>query len=98
MYKIVDITTSQDRVSLKSTPEYYLVVEKPKKKWHKPVSSVSETTNQTDLKTFLPIPEPEKFRIPHHFKVPTVGKEVFVGDIDFRYGIQVLHDIQVISW
>jgi hypothetical protein len=81
VYEIVDMTTAKDRSWLKTTNVYYLVVKKRKSLWQEPVPSASTTTIQLCLKDFIPSKEPEKFRMPHHFRISTVEKETFVGDL-----------------
>jgi len=81
VYKIVDMTTSQDRYQLKLTNVYYLVVGKHKKKKQPSKPATPSTLIQRSLYDFLPLAETEKFRMPSHFKIQTVVKEAFMKDL-----------------
>src|SRR5271157_271338 len=87
VYKIVDMTTQQDRTWLDSSNAKYLVVQKRKKK--KPAATTTDTTAtvQPKLRDFFPAEEPQKFRMPSHFKIPVIEKGAFVMDLmsDMEY-------------
>lgn len=80
VYKIVDMTTSRDRAWLDSTNAYYLIVEKRQKNKGKSTPPPSIKYRQLTLLEFLPVKEPEKFWMPHHFKINVIDKDAFVKD------------------
>ena len=89
VYKIVDMTTPQDRAWLNSTNAYYLVVEKRQKKKGTSAPPASDNEDQSTLFDFFPAKEPEKFQMPHHFKINIIDKDAYmkdsVSDLEFLY-------------
>jgi len=81
IYKIVDMTTSQDRNWFKSSNAYYLVVTKTKKKKAKASNSASKMPRQTRLKDFLPPSKGKAFTMPRHSSINVVEKAAFIGDL-----------------
>ncbi|MEX2756851.1 MAG: hypothetical protein Q6365_015720 [Candidatus Sigynarchaeota archaeon] len=80
VYKIVDMTTAQDRTWLHSTNAYYLVVKKRRTKGQKSMPSPSSTCRQLSLLDFRPTKVPKRFQMPRHFKINVVSKDAFVKD------------------
>nr|MDO8117037.1 hypothetical protein [Candidatus Sigynarchaeota archaeon] len=80
IYRIVDMTTSQDRAWLNSTNAYYLVVTKRPRKKGESTTMSSINTHQQTLLDFIPVTKPEHFRMPYHFKINIVDKDAFVKD------------------
>ena len=69
VYEIVDMTESKDRNWFYTSNAYYLVVEKRKKKKATAKSANTIAIVHPILKDFFPTEEPERFRMPYHFKI-----------------------------
>jgi hypothetical protein len=87
VYEIVDMTESKDRNWFYTSNAYYLVVEKRKKKKATAKSANTIAIVHPILKDFFPTEEPERFRMPYHFKIPVIEKSAFVMDLmsDMEY-------------
>jgi hypothetical protein len=89
VYKIVDMTTSQDREWFKTSNAYYLVVTKRKAKKTKSSNKTSNIPRQPTLKDFLPPSKEKAFTMPRHSSINVVDKAAFmedlISDVEYMY-------------